>query len=326
MKKYNAFLPIAILLFAACDNSNVTPEASPGPYLAIPYAVQDSIFGTHTTMIPALKLYNVSGYFMAGIRSGDITDTTGNLNSYSQPMHVAQFMDSSGNLVAPDSVFLNDRMLWPLTYPGSQQIVVFSGGFPDLWNNTGSNEWRTAGNSLVPAINTSITLPFPQFNTNLPDSFDIHQPFSFTFNSSNLQQADSAFLLVYSYTGNLWTSPVVHAGGGTATVDCSSSVVTGNSPFNTFFNLKGKIYYGGILALVAYRTEIHSTGGKDYAYVVETQKIKKLYFTSCRDRLHKEAPASVRMQAPVLKTGSLGVVPGTATTMFPELPRSSSSP
>lgn len=276
MKKYSAFL--LAITFAACHRGDVKPDEHPKPYMAIPYSLQDSLFGTKASMIPNIKLYNVSGYFMSGIRIGDMVDTAGNLTSYSHPMQMAQFIDSAGTFLAPDSVSLNNWKLWPLVYSGSQQIAIFHNAISGLWNNSGSNQWSVVpGNSQVPAINTSITLSFPQFNTDLPDSLDLTQPYNFTFGSNNLQQADSAFIMVYSYTGNLWTSQVVQADGGTATVDCSASVANSNVvPLNTLFNLQGHIYYGGILVLVAYRTEVHATGGKNFAYVVQTQKIKNV--------------------------------------------------
>jgi hypothetical protein len=269
-------LPLIFLLFfilvfcgASCRRTGgVTPNS-----VGIPWNL-DSLMPSRAVVLPWHSHVNAFGIFVACKLTGNIVDTSGNVDLYSRYWETAIFKDNlhpvDGGMVSVNSFPLTNSSSWYTRHDS------FS-----LWNESSLNRWQVSGSSGVPMIDTVVPGAMPSFIGVIPVTVDTSNDFTITFNSSNTTNADSAFfILSRGDETDPVGSTVVSASGGAATIksallksihNCSYCSLTGtlSDPFR---------YKGGLIMIVLYNHTTITLGGKQFAFVKQREYLGVVNF------------------------------------------------
>jgi hypothetical protein len=134
------------------------------------------------------------------------------------------------------------------------------------WSDADSNNWNVSG-ITAPSFSVDLEGTMPQFTGTLPDTVSTSSDFTYNFNGSNSENADSAYVIIY--TGECYSqSKCVSAHGGLATIHASDFYYSPSLfPFPELTGIDGKIFPGWPMAIVLYSQTFRTFGGKRYAYI-----------------------------------------------------------
>jgi len=210
----------------------------------------------------------VSGVLIAYKISGSLVDTSGQVNIYNRNWEIALFANpTADSLTNAGVVSVNTAPLSNTPYRTNENYYLHNDA-SGVWNTSSLNRWNITGSGDIPSFSADISGSFPSFTGSLPTTISKTTDFSFTFNSSNTINADSAYVSIY-YRGEATRSSVVNGNGGTATIpghftglmDSFITVPYGGSS-------DGPFYFGkGYVLIVVYNHFIKSIAGKRFAFV-----------------------------------------------------------
>ena len=269
-------ITIAVILFLltlslSCKKKTVAPAP-----IGVPWNL-DSLMPTLAAEYASPSYLNVSGVMIASNISGGLVDSSGDTNLYIRNWEAALFLGEPNTFTGGVSaVSVNNTPL----HTGISEYYDYFAHHDSavLWNSSASNHWNVTGSSSIPSISTDISGTMPAFSGILPTSIFTATDFSFTFNSSNTANADSAYAVIYT-GGTFWYSNVVSANGGTAIISASKMSYCHNGyVVLTGFQGDTGIYYGGMLMIVIYNHEIQTFSGKQFAFVKQKEILSIVKF------------------------------------------------
>jgi hypothetical protein len=257
----------AIVLIVSCKKVPKTASVTKDP-LYIPLDLDTLLLTFSTPIYNGVPIYNMSGVLVACRMSGSPADSSGRVNAYNRNWETAFFADPTGTtLTNAGTVSVNTTSL-------GSGVVYSHNDTTAVWNELTLNHWNVSGSGGIPAIAAVVDGTFPSFYGVLPVNVSKSMDFSFTFDTSNNINGDSAYVVIYYY-GNYAQSKVVNAKGGTANIPSSYLI---NST-NGCFSLSGDpYYYGGKIILVIYNHTIQTIGGKQFAFVKQREILGAVKF------------------------------------------------
>ncbi len=262
--KFVVVLLHAIIVLGSCSKHTVTPN-----FMMVPWNMDSLMTGSAAYLIGQSQL-NVSGILIHNTLTGNLKDTFGNTYSYVRNWEAALFMwesnTSTGGVsaVTMNSVSLDTANLYCFTRYDATAI----------WNESTVNTWNVAGSDKIPSFSTDIAGTMPVFTGSLPSSIDTSSDFSFTFNSMNVTNGDSALVIIYGsgYGANQAHSSVVSCNGGNAIISHARLKDFQNS-YGTIYPGDTSIYFGGQIMFVIYNHVTMTFGGKQFAFVKQREYI-----------------------------------------------------
>lgn len=261
-------IAIFFTLFAAvsCKKHGPSPVVYSSDMMAM---LPDSLLtGYNTALItpPGTRAYDVYGILCAERSTIDITDTAGTNNSYMYRTEKAYFTNSTtpSSYVLAGNVSVNnvnlplDSMLYGVhvvDYSCYQNYDV-----SNTWLDNSVNHWMVSGGEYTPPIDAYVPATFPDFTGTLPHSFSHTSDLSFTFNSSNTTDADSAYIILY-FTGFIFRSNTVSAKNGVATISAASLHAELND------NNYQEYSSSALINVVVYTDTVQTFNNKRFAFI-----------------------------------------------------------
>jgi hypothetical protein len=260
---------LAMFVVGSCSKSVKTTVTPPGA--CIPRDEDSLMPDLQTVMIIGPVMPNVWGTLVACKVSGVLTDTFGSVHLYNRDWEAALFTSatstSPAGAVSVNSVPMNSSVLegFYVHYDSTS-----------IWNETSLNHWNVSGTSMVPFISADVPGTFPSFTGPLPVAISHTGDFTFGFNSSNTNSADSAYVVIYgSFDGHVMpvVSDVVSASGGVASISASKLSSIQNTSMHLTWIAEDTTtkYYGGKIMFVIYNHTMQTFGGKQFAFVKQRE-------------------------------------------------------
>ena len=257
-------LPVLITCVIACKKHT---SASPAT-LIIPFDL-DSLMPTNASMLNGITYPNVSGLLIACKVAGELIDTAGDTNYYSRNWEAAQFTGSAGSVMVNTAGLLS-----------TSDLICSHHDTTATWNESSTNHWAVTGSGSIPAFSADVSGTYPGFSGTLPANISRSSDYSFTFNSGNTVNGDSAYMVIYC-AGSIYKSNVVSANGGTAVITSYYLSHTRNAGISLSFSYAGlvaPVYYGGYIDFVIYNHTVQTFGGKQFAFIKQRQYLGIVQF------------------------------------------------
>ena len=244
---------------SSCHTSSSTPAPD---VLYIPWDIE-LMMPSHNVVPVGHSLLTTNGILVACKVSGIIPDTNGVPYTYTGNWEAAMFKTPLSNTLtgAVSDVRFNGV---PLTTNDSAFIHRDSS---PLWIEGGSNTWHVGGSAYVPAFDTSTSAPMPSFSGTLPAIISSAAEFTYTFNSTNTANADSAYVMIRGDIDPL-NSNVVSASGGIAKIPATLMAHATNCTYCSLtYPYSNPYYKGGLIAFVLYNHKTITVGTKQFDIV-----------------------------------------------------------
>jgi hypothetical protein len=265
---------LALFVLAALASCNKTTRTtfSSGPSLLIPWDMDTLTPPFAASVIDGHSRVTANGLLVACKISGALTDTSGNTHLYTRSWEAAMFLDGSrpGFTAGIDTVEVNSTFLADTSF-----YLFLHSDTTTIWNDGSLNHWYVAGTDSIPTISVDIPGTMPVFTGILPASISRSADFSFTFNSSNTVDGDSAFVTICGHAPSAFAqSNVVSVNGGTATIAASELHQFNNaSSYYLNWSTVGPAYSGGYIIFTIYNHSTLTIGGKQFAFVKQREFI-----------------------------------------------------
>lgn len=250
-----AIFPALLLLSAisSCDKKDdVTPDPDPDP-IDSPKAPEP--------FMP--NVGEVSGMLVA-IQTQTKMTQAGMTIDVNTEMGLATFYNSSKAMVEGGSVSLNNTNLDKQTN-NSYMKTASLGMTPSDLDLDGGASWSVSGSSSnsVPAITYAHGTDFPSYSGDVPSSITKSSGLSFTFSSSNVDNADSVYVAIITSSKSIIKSYAPNA--GTITISANELSSLPNVSDNTAY-----------LEVLPVKIEVRTYSGKKYAFIKEQAVVKNI--------------------------------------------------
>ncbi|PZF74633.1 hypothetical protein [Taibaiella soli] len=214
--------------------------------------------------------------------TGTLTDTNGFMTPISRLSAQAQF--SNGNVIynyiSAGSLSLNGSPVSLATNNNFNYYISYNNAV--TWNDTGTNQWQVGGSNAFPAATVSMDGSFPEFTGVLPDSISPLN-YTFTFNSSNTANADSAVLFLYAgRKDDSVSEPMIELFTHGQAVDATNGVAdvgarTGVTYANYRMRIQNKSYRTCLLVVVLLKESQQTVNGKVFTLARQRIVYKTAY-------------------------------------------------
>jgi len=255
-------LATAVLLTACHKSSSNSGQAK----IQVLSLEDSCVFEMGTSAVHPMPRWGKPGNAVLQVNklTGMLRDSNGVVTPVYRLSAEALFCDGSSVYnVSAGNLSLNGA---PVTFnPGSfQRYISYNNAVP--WNDTGTNQWQVGGSANFPAATVSMDGSFPEFTGVLPDSVSPSN-FTFTFNSSNTFNADSAVLFLYAGFIQSSNAIPIDAFSHGQIVDASSGTA-GISPYaggqytNYHLRVQNKSYNTALLVVALLKETQQMVNGK----------------------------------------------------------------
>jgi hypothetical protein len=267
---------LLVIVAGSCKRSSTAPAYSSN----IPWNLDSLMPSTNTVALSNSHYLDVAGVFVANKITGDLTDTSGVSVAYYRSWQATVFPGDSNYVSGVSSVSVNGLALNSPVW--NNPFLCHYDSSVATWNETGTDHWETPGSSLVPVISQDVAGTMPALSGALPTTIDTTHDFTFTFNGDNTSNAEFGFVIVYGPSRGAGIDPmisdVVSASGGTVTFSAARLKDIYNGSFRPGTAANDPVCYGGYIMVVLYNHEVHSFGGKPYAFVRQREYLGVVKF------------------------------------------------
>lgn len=271
--KWNQII-IIIVFFGVSAGCSKNPADIPTPdptdssigKIPIPYDYEGHI-GTRAYHPYPAYIGPATGVFIVDRERRILRDSTLTVSIEDKVWNTAAFLGANGigGANGGDVQFNNASLVY------SPPHIFYMNTDASLWNATGANTWSVTGNAHIPAISQVIDTTFPRFTGSLPDTMTINSNFTFTFDNSNLQHANGAYLIVYDSNMRFVNTNLAGPSGGTVSYNYGAA-----PPVNSWLWMDNKKYYGVWIEVICYNYETHQFNGKPFAFVRQSRLLKNV--------------------------------------------------
>lgn len=248
---FPAFLFLSIVAVSCSkDDKKVTPDPVPDPI--------DSPKGPEPFMP---NVGTVDGMLVA-IQTKTKMTQAGMSIDVNTEMGLATFYNGSQTMVEGGTVSLNSTNLDKQTN-NSYMKTASLGMTPSDLDLDGGASWKVSGSSNVSAITYVHGTDFPSYTGDVPTSITKSSGLSFTFTSSNVDNADSVYVAIITSSKSIIKSYAPNA--GTITISANELSSLPNVSNNTAY-----------LEVLPVKIEVRTYSGKKYAFIKEQAVIKNI--------------------------------------------------
>lgn len=271
MKWKQAIIILLSGISAGCSKSPAdilppVPVDSSVGSLPVPFDYE-GLMGTKETRLYPSYISPITGVFITDREQRILQDSAQTISIYNKIWNTASFLGNNGVF----GFYGGDVRLNSVSLVYDPPHAFYMNSDTALWLPAGTNTWSTTGNAHVPAINQVVDTTFPQFTGSLPDTITVGSNFTFTFDNTNLQHADAAYLIVYDSNMRLTYTNITGPSGGTVSLNFGA-----RPPVNSWLLIGNRRYYGVWIQVVCYNYEVHQFNGRSFAFVRQRRLLKNV--------------------------------------------------